>query len=661
KLEEAADAQAKLADRTGKAMDDMQKMAEQMKRSDPSAAEAMEKAAQTAKQQNVQKQQQQAAQNAKQNQQAPAQSAQRQAELGLEMMLNQLREAERNRLAELSKKLEELQKQIANLIRRQSGHNLDNLTVQGPEALAKIGNDLLGGLFAKSQRDPKQPPAPPAVPQLGQSQEQTERNTRDIAKSAEGMPNGAEPASHLVRAAGKMERANFSLRDSKLPEAYDPSQVEALVALEQAKKLVDEQKDKVDEQIADSDREAVRAKYVKIKEDQEKLNADTTRIDQSKDAANGQVPRAEAIRLGQLPGEQGKLADRVSSIDKDLAEVGSIVYVWANKDISASMNGVKTDLGKPDTGAPIQDQQKRIVAQLDAMIRNLAIKPKESKFAQDSQGGGQGQQGGPKLPTEAELRLLKDLQTVVNDDTTAIDAKPDKQAEKPKLQALGNRQGDLRGLLDKLLQESSKGETKLGPEPDKASQLPEEAQEGDIENQELDQNLLNDKPEVEGQEKQAMLVGDRMARSRQRLALNNDPGKVTQMIQKRIVIDLDNLIEQARQQQAQTRNQKPNNSPGEKMPAPGENGKQPANSKPQTAQNKTNASNPAAESMPGVDSQKPETDVTKNIKEELAEWGALTPRQREAILQGGDDQVLGEYRKLVDDYWRALSTKAKDR
>jgi hypothetical protein len=152
-----------------------------------------------------------------------------------------------------------------------------------------------------------------------------------------------------------------------------------------------------------------------------------------------------------------------------------------------------------------------------------------------------------------------------------------------------------------------------------------------------------------------------MARSRQRLALNNDPGKVTQMIQKRIVIDLDNLIEQARQQQAQTRNQKPNNSKGEKMPAPGEQGKQPANSKPQTAQNKPNSKNPAVESMPGVGSQKPETDVTKNIREEASEWGGLTPRQREAILQGGDDQVLEEYRKLVDDYWRALSTKAKER
>jgi len=211
-------------------------------------------------------------------------------------------------------------------------------------------------------------------------------------------------------------------------------------------------------------------------------------------------------------------------------------------------------------------------------------------------------------------------------------------AEKPKVQALGNRQGDLRGLLDKLLQASSSGEAKLGPEPDQTTQLPEEAQEGDIENQELDQNLLNDKPESDGQEKQ-VLVGDRMARSRQRLALNNDPGKVTQAIQKRIIIDLDNLIEQARQQQAQTRNQKPSNKPGEKMPAPGEQQQQASNSKPQAGVKPQTGTTPAGDSYKPGQGQS-NTDVTKNIVEEAREWGGLSPRQRADVLQGADDQVL---------------------
>ena len=54
----------------------------------------MKDAASAGQQQNVAPNQQKAAQAAKQNQQSQAQSAQKQAELGLQMMLNSLREAE---------------------------------------------------------------------------------------------------------------------------------------------------------------------------------------------------------------------------------------------------------------------------------------------------------------------------------------------------------------------------------------------------------------------------------------------------------------------------------------------------------------------------------------------------------------------------------------
>ena len=54
------------------------------------------------------------------------------------------------------------------------------------------------------------------------------------------------------------------------------------------------------------------------------------------------------------------------------------------------------------------------------------------------------------------------------------------------------------------------------------------------------------------------------------------------------------------------------------------------------------------------------TDVTKDIKSTLQEWGAMSPRVRDAVIQGSDDQVLEEYRQLVDDYWRTLSMKAKE-
>ncbi|MGH7179750.1 MAG: DUF4175 family protein, partial [Tepidisphaeraceae bacterium] len=282
KLDDAADRQSKLAERTAKALEDMKSVAEQTGKSDPTASEAMKRAGDTARQQQVQPKQQQAAQQTKQNQQAGAQASQKQVELGLEMMLSELREAERARLAELSKKLEELQKQVANLIRRQAGHNLDDLSLQGPERLAKIAADVVSDLNNKAQRDPTAP-VKTTLAQLTQSQEQTERNTRDISKQADSVPNGAEPAAHLLRAAGKMERAIFALREAHLPDAYDPHQIEALAALEAAKKIIDEQKTNVDDQMNDADRESVRQKYVKIREDQEKVNVETTRIDSARD------------------------------------------------------------------------------------------------------------------------------------------------------------------------------------------------------------------------------------------------------------------------------------------------------------------------------------------------------------------------------------------
>ena len=363
----------------------------------------------------------------------------------------------------------------------------------------------------------------------------------------------------MTRAADRMERAIVNLRDKKLAEAYDPPQVDALAELQQARKIVDEQKAKVDEQIDNQDKEAVRQRYVKIKEDQEKLDDDTAQIEKSR-AADGALNRADAVRLGQLPGEQGKLSDRTNGIAQDLAAIGSTVYVWANKDIVESMNEVKDDLGKQMTAAATQAEQQRIVEQLDAMIRNLAIKPNESKFAQDSSGGGSGSgqsNGGPQLPTEAELKLLQDLQRTVNKSTQKIDALPEK--DKQKLLALGNRQGELRNLLDETLKKASRGQIKLSPEPDNRDQLPEEAKAEDVENQELEKALLNDVPNDEKNGKEAGLIGDRMARSRQRLAMNNDPGKVTQMIQERIITDMDFLIDQAQatsrdaQQQAQAR------------------------------------------------------------------------------------------------------------
>ncbi|MFT3787230.1 MAG: hypothetical protein QM770_13850 [Tepidisphaeraceae bacterium] len=146
KLKDLSDQQKALADKTQKTIEQMNKSADQMEKSDPAGADAMRKAAKQGQRQNVSQNQRSASQQMQQNQQSKARQSQQQAELGLEVMLSELREAEKRKLAELQKKLAELQELINTLIRRQSGHNLDNLTLQGPDRLKAAGEELIKSL-----------------------------------------------------------------------------------------------------------------------------------------------------------------------------------------------------------------------------------------------------------------------------------------------------------------------------------------------------------------------------------------------------------------------------------------------------------------------------------------------------------------------------------
>ncbi len=657
KLEDNAAEQERLARETEKAMDEMREMGEQMEKSDPATADAMKKAAQTGGQQQVSQNQQKASQQSRQNRQSGAQAAQKQAEIGLQMMLSDLRAGERRKLEELQKKLAELQQQIAQLIRRQAGHNLDNLSIQGPDIIAAIEENLREELLAKAERIKEALPPVPTLPQLSGGQELTERNTRDIGKTAEDFPDGAAAAAHLIRAAGRMERAIVSLRERKLPDAYAPSQVEALAALEDARRKVDEQQAEVTEQLDNQQKEAIRQAYIKIREEQAALNRETARIEDARRGPERTLDRPDAIRLGKLPGEQGALGDRIGEMGKDLEALGSIVYVWANKDIVSAMSKVKERLGEPDTTRPTQDRQARVLRQLDAMIEALVVKPKESRFEQGGGSGGGGGQSAARLPTEAELRLLQGLQADINDTTREIDAAAAK--DKDRLGEVGERQGEMRDLLDQLLRTASQGKVRLRPEPDNRDMLPEEAGIDAIEDQELEQDLLAGDPNAEGIEKETNLIGDRMARSKQRLVLNKDPGKVTQAIQERILLDFDDLIDQARQQQQQQSQASTGRQQGEQMQQRPAGGAQPDNQQAASGVQQPAGSEAATESTvrPGGDVV---ADLSGELAETMSEWGALTPRQREAIIENSGETTVEKYRNLIEDYYRSLAIKGKE-
>lgn len=652
--------QSKKTDDLTKALD---KAAQQSQKSDPTGSQAMQQAAKTSQQQQVSQSQSQAAQQAQQNQQAQAQAKQKQAELGLQMMLDQMREAERRKLEKLTAELQKLQELIANLIRRQAGHNIDNLRIQDTPAVLKLISDEL---LAKAERVKDKQPAKPDGNGLGNSQTTTERNTRDTVKVAEDLPKGgAEISGLLTDAARRMESAIISIRDVKLPEAYDPSQVKALVALEEAKKKTDEALAEAKEQQENADRETLRQAYEKIRDDQVKVNDETARIDKSPRLPDGTYKREDSVSLAKLPGTQGQLSDRTKKLEEDLSALGGIVYVWANQDIVKSMNEVKKDLAKPTTAKPTRAEQARVVEQLTAMIDSLKTKPKKSEF--ENPGGGGGQGGGqppkPKLPSEAELRLLKALQQAINRSTNVINSDPADRKDKPKLVGLGGRQGELRNLLDQLLQKASEGQVKLDPEPDpkNTKELPEEKATVDqIEDQEFKDWLKGAKPGDDQMADDVKMAGQRMARSKQRLGLDHDPGTTTQKIQDRIIANLDHLIEQARQQQAQASSKPGKGQPGKKPePGDGKEGQQETGNQP-GKQSQPNRGSQAAQNERGGGTQDNTANLSKEIMEKASEWGKLTPRERDAIIEGASDKVIEKYQNFTRKYYEALGKKATE-
>lgn len=649
-IETLARKQAQLGERTQSEMDKFRTQAKELSRTDEASARAMENAAKTGEQQAVPSKQQQASQNMQQNRQSQTQQAQNSAELGLEQMINELREAEKRKLEELAAKLAELQELVANLIRRQAGHNLDNLLIQGGDVLAKLETDVREQLFDLSHRDPEAPPPAPELGHLSSGQEQTERNTRAIAKQAEGIQDGAAIATNLTNAATEMERAIVGIRDRRLPDAYDPSMVRALDELLKVKQLIDERKDEADSKVESKKREALRERFIAIRDQQDKtINARTKALEERR--RDGALGRADEIALQNLGGEQARLAGEVEAIGEDLAALRSIVFTWTNRKIVDLMGEVKEDLAQSRSGRPTQAKQGQVVAQLDMMIDALKQSPpKESPFAGPRGGGGAGGGGGaPGLPSEAELRLLRSLQTVVNEETKQLDVP---ERDEATIAAVGDRQGEIRELLAELLKNSSGGRITIGPEPDPNVQLPEEADEEDIDTDELMRDLLTGELTDDSVQADMNLVGDRMGRSRQRLAIHHDPGRVTQKIQERILIDIDQLIEASRRQQQQQQQQQQTAS--QRKERPQENQRQPGQQD-QMQQNSQEAARESTDPPPAAVPRTPETEII----ERNSEWARdLPPRMRQAVIDGQNEVIIEKYRGLIEPYFRGVAERA---
>jgi len=149
---------------------------------------------------------------------------------------------------------------------------------------------------------------------------------------------------------------------------------------------------------------------------------------------------------------------------------------------------------------------------------------------------------------------------------------------------------------------------------------------------------------------------DHMGQSQTRLT-GKDTGAVTQEMQRRITMDLDVMIEYARQQQQKGPSQnKQDEQKGDKRQQSGDQ-KQGGHGK-----NQGGTQSATSEQLPGGGSMTPESNGQDMRQKGPSEWGGLPGKDRDLVSNGVNEQYLPAYKEMIDRYYQALAEigKTKD-
>ena len=168
-----------------------------------------------------------------------------------------------------------------------------------------------------------------------------------------------------------------------------------------------------------------------------------------------------------------------------------------------------------------------------------------------------------------------------------------------------------------------------------------------------DQELINqltkpntDKPNPQQAGAQMKAMIERMGDSQHKLKDEKDPGEVTQETQRRIVMDLDALIELAKQMQSS------GSSQASGQPQDGQQRQQSQNNGGQGG-NFANTS----ERLPGGGAADAATGDMRN--HDPASWGNLPPRDRDQVSNGANEEYLPAYKQQIERYYQGLAEMAK--
>lgn len=434
-LQRLAAEQRSLAQKAADAVEAMRDREQEMRESDPAAAQAMAEAARTAERGQISEHMRNASTQIDENQTNSAQGQQQQAMDALEQMLENLEDTSKNRD-------EVLRRFLASLI-----DSLDALIVEQEDQLARLLEARRTGVALAEVNPP-----------LDGGMTRLHANTLGVLDQAAAGPRETASIADLIEEAADAQAAAIvALRDAPISEDESQGQEElSLAKLIEAKKEAERLDQEAANRQKDRQREEIRKAYLQALKDQVALKETTAGI--AAEEATRRT-RLEARRAGE---DQAALQDRLATLLEQTSELKEATMIaFAHERLDEAMGAAARRLGEGEADEGVLRRQGHAVRVLQAIVEALDNAQKKDEEFREQEGGGGGQNGGqggeqPLVPPMAELRLLRAMQQEAADLTRQV-GEAGNAAAPEEVEAVGRLQRGLadeaQGLLERLSQQ----------------------------------------------------------------------------------------------------------------------------------------------------------------------------------------------------------------
>ena len=431
-LENQAARQNELAKQLQELQQRLGEMANRMAEKDPVDAAGLQEAGENSRQKGTSGKMNQAAEQIAKNQTNAARQGQEQALKEVKQLADDIQNRKEKELSRLVKQLKQAEEEMRNLKRAQ----VENLL--------------------KTKEAGKQPDAAKRkseLQKLARQEQQLQEEAKRQLQKLQRMRSASQAAQAGQKAAGQMGQAQQKM-DADDADAAQQNQEEALKNLDEAEQELAQARQEAEEQLAQEQFAKMSDLIKSLAERQSKMVEETVGYDKKKsDTGSLSLPQKAGVRnLGLI--EDGLKQETVELAQR--MDDGVPVFSLILKKAADSMGKASDSLQQLETGKPTQASEKSAAERLQQLIDSLQPdKPKDGEQQQQQQGGEQqqgGQQEGDGIPTVAQLKMLKRLQTEINNRTGEYDKMVNggqklPLEQKTDLESLKTEQGRLADLL----------------------------------------------------------------------------------------------------------------------------------------------------------------------------------------------------------------------